>query len=306
MSAPAPERRTATIMGVLALVLWSTTVALSRSVSESLGTTTAGAATLLVGGGVGCLWLLASPARRAALRTLPLTYLVGCGVPFVAYMVCLYLAIGLAESRQQVIEVGVINYLWPGLTLALSVPVLRTRVRRPFALGVLLLVAGAALAPLQLGQGAAPAAGAWLAARPLPYVLALVAAVSWALYSVLSRRLAGGQPAGAVPVFTLAAGLALAAIRATRPESSSWSVEPVATVMLLALFPVLVAYGMWERAMRQGDVSLVATLSNLTPVLSTLISSVYLAVAPGWNLWVACALVAGGAWLCRRMTVAAE
>jgi drug/metabolite transporter (DMT)-like permease len=71
----------------------------------------------------------------------------------------------------------------------------------------------------------------------------------------------------------------------------------------MALFPVLLAYGMWERAMRRGTVTLVAAVSNLAPLLSTFISSAYLGVAPGWNLWAACALVIAGAALCNRMVV---
>jgi drug/metabolite transporter (DMT)-like permease len=48
---------------------------------------------------------------------------------------------------------------------------------------------------------------------------------------------------------------------------------------------------------------LVAALSYFTPLLSTLISSAYLRVALGWNVWVACALVIAGAFVCQRSVV---
>lgn len=40
---------------------------------------------------------------------------------FVAYEVCLSLALGFASSRNQAIELGVVNYLWPCLTVLLAI-----------------------------------------------------------------------------------------------------------------------------------------------------------------------------------------
>ena len=68
----------------------------------------------------------------------------------------------------------------------------------------------------------------------------------------------------------------------------------------LTVFPSLLAYTFWDAAVRRGDHTLVASLSYLTPVLSTAFSCVYLGVTAHWTLWVACGLVVGGAAVCRR------
>jgi drug/metabolite transporter (DMT)-like permease len=277
-------------------------VAVSRELSETLGATTAAATMLLVGGGLGCLYTAVVERRLRAIFRLAHAYLLGCGSLFVAYMVCLYLAIGLSTSRQQAIEIGIINYLWPGLTLLLSVPILGTRVRWSFLPGVALALLGAALAPLRFGEYSGAALAHDLLAHPLPYLLALGAALSWALYSVLSRRWGAGATGG-VPIFTLAAGLVLAVLRLGIPERTTWTASAMGLGLFMALCPILVAYALWDRAMRRGNVTLVAALSNLAPLLSTIVSSLWLHVRLGWNLWLSCGLVVAGALLCQRAVI---
>ncbi len=291
--------RVSTALGLLAVVFWSTTIGVSRSLAEKVGPMTAAAALLLVSGAIGCAWLAVRKGGLQDVTRLPASYLAGCGGLFVAYEVCLYLAVGLAAGRAQVLVVGVINYLWPGLTLVLSVPILKRR-------GGALLLPGAAAAFGGVALGVAGAGGlTWRAflgavgSSPAPYGFALVAAVAWALYSNLARRWAGEVEGGAVPLFLLAAGAAAAALRFALHEQSQWSPAAGGEVLFLALFTSLLAYIFWDRAVRHGDHALVAAFSYATPLLSTGISCVYLGVAPGWHLWVGCALVAAGAVVCR-------
>ena len=289
------RRGVSTALGLLAIVCWSTTFAVSRSLAEEIGVLTAGAGMCLGGGVLGCLYIALVERRAAAVFRLPLAYLLGCGGLLVAYMVCLFLAIGLAASRQQTVEVGIINYLWPGLTLAFAIPILRTKVRWSFFAGLAMAAAGAALAPLRLGEYSAEALLENLHANPLPYGLALVGAVVWALYSVLSRRWGAGAEGGAVPLFMVAAGAVLAALSFAFPHPAEWTGRVAAELAFMSVFPVMIAYAFWDRAMRRGNVTLVAALSYLTPLLSTALSVLYLRVDLGWNLWLACGLIVAGA-----------
>ena len=60
---------------------------------------------------------------------MPLKYLIGCDAPFLSYMIALFLAIGLATDHQQALEVGLLNYLWPTLTILLSLLILKRKRR---------------------------------------------------------------------------------------------------------------------------------------------------------------------------------
>ena len=79
MKEPSTNANTATLLGILSIVLWSTTIALSRSLTEQLGTLSAAAGIYLLGGTAGCAYLLLGRGRMAALRRLPVGYLLACG-----------------------------------------------------------------------------------------------------------------------------------------------------------------------------------------------------------------------------------
>lgn len=55
------------------------------------------------------------------LRQIPRRYLLAGSVLFVSYEICLALSLGYAASRQQAIEVGMVNYLWPSLTILFAI-----------------------------------------------------------------------------------------------------------------------------------------------------------------------------------------
>jgi drug/metabolite transporter (DMT)-like permease len=40
---------------------------------------------------------------------------------FVSYEICLALSLGYAATRSQAIEVGMVNYLWPSLTIVFAI-----------------------------------------------------------------------------------------------------------------------------------------------------------------------------------------
>ena len=287
----------ATSWGVLAIVLWSTTIACSRSVAEQLGVFTGAAVVYLAAGLVGCGILAARGQLGSVLRHAGRRYLAGCGGLMVAYTVLLYAAVGFAETRAQVVTVTVANYLWPGLTMLFAVPILGWRARPlMLAIGTLLGVSGVALA-VGADRLALDASLSW-AAHATATLPALLAAVAWGLYSNLSRRW-GGQEANAMPVFLLASGLVLVLMRALRAEQSVWSVRVVGEVAYLVVFPTLVAYVCWDSAARRGNLSLVAALSYLTPLLSVLVSSLYLELPVRPQQWLAGMLVVAGAVLCK-------
>lgn len=269
-------------------------MALVRSTGERLGTVVAGAIVYgLAGGG-----LLAAQAGRGhggRSEPLPVRYLFGCGALFVGYTIAFFLALGLSASREQTLEVGLLNYLWPVLTLLLSVPLLGFRARSMLWPGAVLAVLGVTLVTL---HGAAPSLAGWLASSrsPLAALLGLAGAIAWALYSNLVRRWGPREGAGAVPWFLLASGAAFAAIALLR--RAPVHLEPRALAECAALaFVTGLGYRFWEEAMRTGDPTLVAAASYLTPLLSTLVSCAYLGVAPGAWLWIGCVLLVAGSLL---------
>ena len=67
----------------------------------------------------------------------------------------------------------------------------------------------------------------------------------------------------------------------------------------MAVVTTLLAFMLWNYAVKNGNMVLLASLSHLTPLLSMLVTSLYLQVAPSLWLWLACGLVVAGAVICR-------
>jgi len=287
-----------TAAGMLAVVLWATTIGLARSLAEKLGYFTAAGLMYLGAAALGFAWLACSRKRMRQLRELPAKYLFGCGGLCVLYMVALAVAVGRARGRPQVVEVGIINYLWPGLTLAFSIPLLNKKAKGALPLGIAIAFAGVVLAS---GGQDLSLSGFLdnLRANRLPYACAFVAAVSWALYSNLSRRWAGGNAGGSMPVFMLVAGALLLAAGFVAGESPQWSRTVGMELAYMIALPTCLAYNLWDAGVRRGNIILVASFSYLTPLLSTLATVLYLRVAAGGRLWLACALVVAGAIICK-------
>ena len=284
------------LLGLIAILLWSTTIALARSLSEQVGPITAAASVFLTGGVLCAGYLLwrGHPLRRAC--ELPRRYLLCCGLLFAFYTSALFVAIGLAVNRHQVIELGLLNYLWPALTILFSLLLLGKKASWWLAPATLLALAGVVLVLTSDGAISWASISRGIGSNPVAYLLALLAAVSWALYSALTRRWAGKSGSGAVPFFIVATGLALLALRLLFPEDGSWTVQAVAEAVGLGVVTVL-AYVCWDIAMRKGDVVLVAACAYLTPFLSTLVTCVYLGSRPGPVLWLGCGLIVAGSFL---------
>ncbi len=289
-----------TAQGMLAVALWGSMVACSRSLTESLGVLGAGAYVHLLAGAVACLLSYARRENRDALRQLPPRYLLLCGAFFMMNLACLYGAMGLACDRQQTVEVAIVNYLWPSLTLVFSVPILGKRAGVLLVPGMMLAFGGAVLA-VTGGEGlSVKQLATHLRGNPAPYILALGCAVSWPFYSNLSRRWVGESKGDAVPLFLLATGIVLLAMQQMSPFEAEWSPRTGAELAYTALFPTCLAYSLWDRGVRKGNITLVAAFSYFTPLLSTVVSWVYLDVALPASLWGACLLVIAGAVLCNH------
>ncbi len=288
-----------TILGLGAILLWSATVALARSISEQVGPATAGAAVYLSAGGILAGRLVLKDRSFGNLQELSRRYVFGCGALFVLYTLSLFLALGLATTRHQTLEVGLLNYLWPALTILFSLILLGQRAGLGLLPGTLLAVWGVVLVLTQGTEISWQSFSMNVRGNPVAYGLGVFAALSWALYSNLTRRWGRPTRGGAVPLFTLATGLAFWLVRLLRPEAGTWGIRVVAEVACLALVTGL-AYVFWDLAMRGGDVVLVASCSYLTPFFSTVVSCLYLRVWPSLSLWLGCLLLVAGSFLSWR------
>lgn len=177
-------------------------VGLIRGVSEGLGPV-GGAAMIYSLSGLLLIFTVGFPN----LRQVPRRYLLAGSVLFVSYEICLALSLGFAATRQQAIEVGMVNYLWPSLTILFAI--LFNGQRSSW-----LVIPGLLLALLGVSWVLGGEHGLNLdeiinnvISSPLSYFLAFIGAFIWAVYCTVTAKYAKGK--NGITLFVLLTALTL-------------------------------------------------------------------------------------------------
>jgi drug/metabolite transporter (DMT)-like permease len=278
------DRSRATWIGSTAVLMWSL-LALFTIGSAPMPPLLLNAVCFSIGGAIG----LAVTLRQGpgVLRGISWkVYAFGTAGLF-GYHLLYFTAFRLSPSA----ETGLIAYLWPLLIVLLSGLLPGERLRPMHILGAALAFAGAALIVLGRGGGEGSTLG---------LALAFLCAVTWAGYSVLSRRL-GDVPTASVTVFCLASAV-LSALAHLALEDTVWPVGALgwASVIALGLGPVGAAFFTWDIGMKRGDIQLLGVASYAAPLLSTLALVAVGIAEPSWTLALAAVLITGGALLAAR------
>jgi drug/metabolite transporter (DMT)-like permease len=205
----------------------------------------------------------------------------------------LFLALRLAPP----VQANLINYLWPLFMVLLS-PLLLPglHLRTVHVLAALLGFAGAALVILgnPAHDGTAQAAG-W----HWGYLLALLSALVWASYSLLTRRVPH-FPTAAIGGFALLSGLLSLLCHALLEPAVSLSGRDLLLIGALGLGPMGAAFFLWDMALKRGDTRHIGILSYLTPLASTAVLVLVGGRAFTWNIALAALLIVGAALLGTR------
>lgn len=281
-------RSSATWSGIFAILLWSS-LALMAVFTASLPPFEVLAISFAIGG---LASLLASPGSlRARLDRLL--------QPWPAFVLALAALFGyhalyfIAFRHAPAIEVNLINYLWPLLIVVFAAFLPGVRLQPGQWGGTLLGLCGVII---MLVQGKA------LRIDPahLPgYAAAFAAALIWSGYSVLNRRYASVPSAAIAGPCLLVALLAGIVHLATEPTVMPDRAQAFVLV-LMGLGPVGVAFRLWDRGTKHGDLALLGTLSYAAPLLSSLLLLGSGRVSAHWSQAVAVVLLLLGAWISVR------
>jgi len=200
-----------------------------------------------------------------------------------------------ALSNAPPVEAGLIAYLWPLLIVVFSGMLPGENVQRFHVLGAFAGLLGTYV--LVTGGGRLSAFNSNFA---FGYMLAGLCAMTWAGYSLLSRRLGHistdsiGGFCGATAV--LAWGMHFGFERTIWPDGlNSWL-----AVFGLGLGPVGAAFYTWDIGTKHGDIQVLGALSYAAPLLSTLILILAGKGELTWSVLSAGLLITGGALLASK------
>jgi drug/metabolite transporter (DMT)-like permease len=275
-------RAKATSIGFTAIVLWSL-LALFTVGSAPVPPFLLNALCFGIGGMIGLVWVWRGAGFGALLGVGWKVYAFGT-IGLFGYHFLYFSALRMAPAA----EAGLIAYLWPLFIVLLSGLLPGEKLTPLHIGGALVAFAGAALIVLrgavQLQASAAPG-----------LALAFLCAVTWAVYSVLSRRLRA-VPTETVAVFCIATAV-LSLLAHLALEITLWPVGAVGwfSVVALGLGPVGLAFFTWDIGMKRGDIQLLGVASYAAPLLSTFALVLAGIAEASATLIAAAALIAGGA-----------
>jgi drug/metabolite transporter (DMT)-like permease len=280
--------RTATLIGLTAILMWSLLAALTVATGKVPAFQLA-AMTFAIGALVGFLTWIGRPDAVGTLRQPLLVWIVGVGGLF-GYHALYFLALRFAPPA----EAGLLNYLWPLLIVLFSSLLPGERLLPHHIIGAVLGLAGTVL--LFVGNGASG-----FAPGQMPgLIAAFVAAFVWAAYSVMSRKLKT-VPTDAVAGFCAVTALLAAAVHGLI-EVTVWpdtSAQWLA-VIALGVGPVGAAFYAWDIGMKRGDIRVLGAASYATPLLSTAFLIFAGFARPSANIAIAAVLIAGGGLIAAR------
>lgn len=186
------------------------------------------------------------------------------------------------------VEASLIAYLWPLLIVLFSALLPNETLRWFQVIGAIVGFLGAGLLVTK-GQSLS-----FSSQYSLGYGAALICALTWSSYSVLSR-LWGAIPTSAVGGFCIVTAI-LAWIchvifePTILPQGNEWL-----AIVGLGLGPVGLAFYTWDYGVKHGNIKLLGALSYAAPLLSTILLVACGLAESSWQLVLACFLIVGGA-----------
>lgn len=287
-----------TLYGCTAIFLWSGLVGIARLGLEQLGPL----------GGTACLYTLSSVfliffVGLPKLKTFSWNYLIVGSLLFASYEILFSLSFGMANDRRQAIEVSIVNYLWPALTILFATLGHSQQKRILLYPGLLIAFLGVMLS---LGGGNQLSLHAWVShiqSNPIVYLMALAGAFIWAIYCNVTKRqqLSGNL----ITVFFIVTSVTLWLNFLLTPTTESitftWS---GAAYLFIASVIMAGGYALWNIAIVGGNMIFLATLSYFIPIFSAILSSLTLAVLLPNTFWFGVIMVTIGSlmsWLSTRV-----
>lgn len=186
------------------------------------------------------------------------------------------------------IEANLINYLWPMIMVILT-PVFFPQFKLKFYhfIGCFLSALGCAF--LVMGK---KVSFEWINLKG--YLLALGAAISWPLYSLVKKKM-GTNSIWEVSGFCFGAGVLCFITHINLEPRVVLQLNDAWLLLFLGLGPFGLAFFSWDLALSKGDSRIIGALSYLTPVLSTTGLIVFTGQFLTYSTSVAMALIIGGA-----------
>lgn len=287
------SKHLATLIGFSAILQWSAIVGLLKKISFSIGPDLA----------VTCMYTLSTIIllllfRIPNLKQVPKNYLIFATFLFVVYELCFSYAIALAQTAQQAIEISLVNYLWPSMTILALILFKEVKFNLFVILGLMISLTGIALIQTGGGHWSWTTVFQNIQQNPVSYILAFMGACLWSLYCVITKKYSQGH--NPISFFFLMITLVLWAkmfFLHGVPDIPDINTETLFYMLMVSIVTAL-GYAAWNVGIIKGNIAILVALSYFSPIFSTLISMTILQTSLPIEFWHGVVFVTGGSLIC--------
>jgi drug/metabolite transporter (DMT)-like permease len=283
-------RSSATLVGFCAVLLWALLAVLTVA-TDPVPAFQLNALTFAIGGLTGLVWTVFR-GRLAVLTQIGWQTIAFGTLGLFGYHALYFTALRLAPPA----EASLVAYLWPLLIVLFSGVLLKEPLKLGHYAAAFLGFLGATVIVL---TGRTTVEPGNMDSSGIGLTLAFLCALTWSLYSVLSRRY-GNVPTEAVILYCIATS-ALSTVLHLGFETTVW---PATTgwiaILALGIGPVGIAFFVWDIGMKHGDIRLLGATSYAAPLLSVLALVAVGYTQPTLSIAIAAALITTGALLAMK------
>lgn len=286
------SKNLATLIGLSAILMWASLVGLMKQVSAAIGPEL----------GVTFIYSLSALLLLAIFKVpdfkqISKKYLIFGTILFVAYEVCFSFAIAYSQTARQAIEISIVNYLWPSLTVLAFVIFKELKFNFLIILGLMLSIFGIVFIQTGNGDFSLNSLVDNFYSNPLSYILAFAGAIIWAFYCVLTKKLSNRQ--NPISIFFVGVALTLWLKLLVSGQFAIPSMDiPTVITLLVASAAMGFGYAAWNIGIIHGNITVLVVASYFTPIISSILAMFVLQTQLSMSFWQGTAMVTAGSFIC--------
>lgn len=284
----------ATLIGLFAPIMWGASVSLVRGIAENFGIAQGQCLMYLVS--AICLFFLVGLPK---FEKIPKRYKYLGIATANCSTICFCLSLFYSSGGTQTMEVGMVNYLWPTMTIVFAILFNGQRARAWIVPGALTSFIGIFWI-LSNGNLSLESFITHFKINPISYILAFLGAFSWSAFCSMTRAWSKGQNCSTFIfcIDCLLFGLLWLFGIGGSPEIT---LKGSLSVLCGGITSGL-AYAAWTHGTINGNMTVLAIASYFTPVISCVFASFWIGAELTYSFWQGVCLVVIGSLICWHAT----
>nr|WP_154097957.1 aromatic amino acid DMT transporter YddG [Acinetobacter baumannii] len=286
------SKNLATLIGLSAILMWASMVGFVKHITTAIGPDVG--ITLIYS--LSALLLLII-FRVPNFKLISKKYLILGAILFIAYELCFSFALAYSKTAQQAIEVSIVNYLWPSLTVLAFVIFRELKFNVFIILGLLISISGIIFIQTGNGDFSLGRVVDNFHSNPLSYILAFIGAIIWAFYCVLTKKMGKGQNPISIFFLGVALTLWLKLLFSGQVSLPSLDLNTILS-LIVASAAIGLGYAAWNIGIIHGNITMLVVASYFTPIISSLLAMLVLQTELSISFWQGTAMVTAGSLIC--------